>query len=380
MPCVVLVRPYPVVVMLTSFEIGGTERQTVELVRRLDRDRFRVHLACFHRRGALLDDVPASVAVESFPVDGFRSPGAVRQLIRFSAWCRSIGACLVHTCDLYANMFGLTGARLAGIATRIGSRRDLVTGDKTTLQLTGQRAAYRLADAVVANSAAAAAQLAREGVPDSKVRVIPNGVDTARFGAARPARPLRRIVMVANLRPEKGHDILIDAAPRILAAHPDAEFVLAGEGPRRSALQSQARASGVDQRVRFLGECRDVPGILAGGDLFVLPSRTEAMPNAVIEAMAAGLPVVASAVGGIPELITADHTGLLVAPNDPAALAAAVNRLMDDPDRAAALGRSARAFITREFGFGRMVARVEELYLSAIERQVGAPAPRAVGA
>jgi glycosyltransferase involved in cell wall biosynthesis len=377
---VVVVRPYPVVVMLTSFDIGGTERQTVELVRRLDRERFRVHVACFHRRGALLEDLPASVAIESFPLDGFRSPGAVRQLLRFTSWCRSIGACLVHTCDLYANMFGLSGARLAGITTRIGSRRDVITGDKTRLQLAGQRHAYRLAHAIVANSAAAAAQLAREGVPDEKVRLIPNGVDTERFGRARSARPIRRVVMVANLRPEKGHDVLLAAVPRILAVHPDAEFVLAGSGPCRDALESQARAGGVDRRVRFLGECRNVPEVLADGDLFVLPSRTEAMPNAVIEAMAAGLPVVASDVGGIPELIAHDRTGLLVPAGDPAALAAAVTELMTDPARAAALGRSARAFIAREFGFGRMVARFEELYLSAIERRSDAPVPRAVGA
>ena len=108
------------VVMLTSFDIGGTERQTVELVRRLNRDCFRVHLACFHRRGLLLEDVPASVPVESFPLSGFRNPSGVRQMVRFAAWCRRIGACLVHTCNLYANTFGLPGARLAGVPARVG--------------------------------------------------------------------------------------------------------------------------------------------------------------------------------------------------------------------------------------------------------------------
>jgi glycosyltransferase involved in cell wall biosynthesis len=186
--------------------------------------------------------------------------------------------------------------------------------------------------------------------------------------------------MVANLRPEKGHDVLLDAAPHILAVHPEAEFVLAGHGPCRSALEAQAHACGVDRHVRFLGECRNVPDILADGDLFVLPSRTEAMPNAVIEAMAAGLPVVASAVGGIPEVIAHGHTGLLVPPDDPLALAASVAQLMNDPARAAALGRSARDFISREFGFGRMVSRFEELYLSAIVRQADATVPRPVGA
>jgi glycosyltransferase involved in cell wall biosynthesis len=374
------VRPYPVVVMLNSFDIGGTERQTVELVRRLDPDRFRVHVACILRRGALLADVPTSLPLESFPVRGFRSPSGVKQLVRFAVWCRRIGARLVHTCDLYSNTIGLPGARLAGVPVRIGSRREIVTGDKTRLQLAGQRAAYRLAHAVVANSAAAAAQLVREGVPARKVRLIPNGVDTARFAATAPARPIRRVVMVANLRAEKGHDVLIDAAPQILTACPDAEFVLAGDGPQREALAARAQSRGVADRVRFLGQCRDVPELLAGADLFVLPSRSEALPNAVIEAMAAGLPVVASAVGGIPELITQDATGVLVPAGDASRLAGAVIDLMEHPEHAFQMGRAAREFVTREFGFLRLVSRVEDLYLGAIEHPAGAPVTTAVGA
>jgi glycosyltransferase involved in cell wall biosynthesis len=366
--------------MVTSFDIGGTERQTVELVRRLDRHRFHVHLACFHRRGALLDDVPASVPVEAFPLEGFRSTAGAMQLVRFARWCRRIRARLVHTCDLYANTFGLPGARLAGVPARIGSRREVLTGDKTRLQRAGQRAAYRLAHAVVANSAAAAEQLLREGVPDRKVRLIPNGVDPSRFEGSFTPRPLRRVAMVANLRAEKGHDVLIDAAPQILAAHPDAEFLLAGDGPQRDALVERARRRGVADRMQFLGQCRDVPAVLAGADLFVLPSRSEALPNAVIEAMAAGLPVVASNVGGIPELITNQVSGILVAPGDPRALARAVIDVMEQPGCALQMGREARDLVTREFGFGRLVARVEQLYLSAIERPAEAPVATAVGA
>jgi L-malate glycosyltransferase len=374
------VRPYPVVVMLNSFDIGGTERQTVELVRRLDPARFRVHLACILHRGALLADVPTAVPIESFPLAGFRSRSGVTQLVRFAAWCRRIGARLVHTCDLFANTLGLPGARLAGVPARIGSRREILTGDKTRLQLAGQRAAYRLAHAVVANSAAAAAQLVREGVPARKVRLIPNGVDTARFGVTVRARPIRRVVMVANLRAEKGHDVLIDAAPQILSVRPETEFVLAGDGREREALAARAQSRGVADRIRFLGPCQDVPDVLAGADLFVLPSRSEALPNAVIEAMAAGLPVVASAVGGIPELITQDATGVLVPAGDAGRLANAVIDLMEHPEHAYQMGRAAHDFVTREFGFTRLVSRVEDLYLDTIEHPAGAPVATAVGA
>lgn len=367
-------EPCPIVVMLTSFDVGGTERQTVELVRRLDPSLFRVHLACFHVRGPLTRSVPDTVSIEGFPVRGFRRPDSVRQWLRFARWCRDIDARLVHTCDLYANLFGLTGAAMAGVSARIGSRREVLTGDKTRLQLTGQRMAYRRAHAVLANSGAAAAQLRREGVATGKIRLVPNGVELPPEGPPLRAEDLQRIVMVANLRKEKGHDVLIDAAPRIFSSCPDAEICLAGSGPMADALAAQARARGVGGRVHFLGHCEDVPSLLARSGIFVLPSRSEAMPNALIEAMAASRPVIASRVGGIPEVVTDRTNGLLVEAGDPTALSDAVIHLIDHPDLAIALGRAARAEVARTYSFERMVSSVERVYLDEIE--VHAPASR----
>lgn len=366
--------PYPIVVMLTSFDVGGTERQTVELVRRLDPTRFRVHLACFHRRGPLTRSVPDAVSIEGFPVRGFRRPDSVRQWLRFARWCREIDARLVHTCDLYANLFGLTAAAMAGVPARIGSRREVLTGDKTRLQLTGQRMAYGRAHAIVANSGAAATQLLREGVASAKIRLIPNGVDLPTETARAQARPLRRIVMVANLRQEKGHDVLIDAAPQIFSSCPDAEICLAGTGPMADALHERARARGVGGRVQFLGLCEDVPALLASSDIFVLPSRSEALPNALIEAMAAGLPVVASRVGGIPEIVSDGQNGVLVEPGRPGALASAIVNLMDHPSAAFGLGSAARSWVSRTYSFERMVSSTERVYIEEIEAHT-TPAP-----
>jgi glycosyltransferase involved in cell wall biosynthesis len=360
--------PLPIVIMLTSFDVGGTERQTVELVRRLDPGRFHVHVACFHKRGGLLRNMPPSIPVEVFPVHGFRNPASVRQWLRFASWCRQADIKLVHTCDMYANLFGLTAAAFAGVPARIGSRRDVNNDDKTRLQQAGQRVAYRTAHAVVANSTACAEHLKKEGVPEDSIRLIPNGVDTAVFAAPRARRALRRIVTVANLRPEKGHDVLVDAAPQILAAHPDAEFLIAGSGPRASQIAARAAARGVSDRFHFLGECSDIPQLLAESDIFALPSRSEGLPNAVMEAMAAGLPVVATRVGGIPELIASGVTGTIVPPGDSRAMASAVVDLMNDPDRAATLGEHARLRAQNEYGFARMVASTEQRYLTEIER------------
>jgi glycosyltransferase involved in cell wall biosynthesis len=342
-----------------------------ELIRRLDPERFAVHVACFEKAGAWLPRVAERAAsIAEFPIRGFARPATFRTLLDFAAWCRRQRIAVVQTCDLYANIFGLPGAALAGVPVRIANRREILTGDKSRAQLLAQRLAYRAAHVVVANSGAARDQLEREGVPASRLRLIANGLDAGRFVPGEPRRTIRHIVMVANLRAEKGHDTLLAAAPRILARYPDASFTFVGDGPRREALETLTRALGVTERVRFVGERRDVASILARHDLFVLPSRSEAFPNALIEAMATGLPVVATDVGGIPEVVRSGVNGQLVPPDDIGALADAVLALMDDPAAAAALGRAARAEVERHYTIDRMVERFEQLYLAEIETHV----------
>jgi len=170
--------------------------------------------------------------------------------------------------------------------------------------------------------------------------------------------------MVARLFEEKRVDVLVAAVPRVLARYPDVEFQIVGEGPCRARLMDQARDGGVLPHVQFMGHRDDVPAILASSDVFVLSSESEASPNVIIEAMAAGLPVVASNVGGIPELVTEAVTGHLVPPADPNALASAILDLLDHPDRAIAFGEAARARIEQQYSFDRMVAQFESLYTS----------------
>ena len=355
----------PVAVFLTSFHPGGTERQMSELVRRLDRSRFDVHVACFHREGAWLRLVEDCAPVTAFPIQGFARPGTLGQAARFVSWCRARRIALVQTCDFYANGFALPAAALAGVRVRLGSRREL-NPDKSAMQIALQRQAYRCAHAIVANSSAAARQLETEGVSRDRICLIPNGINTDAYAARIGCRPIRTIVTVANLRREKAHEVLLHAARSLLAVEPSLRFLIAGDGPRRRELEAQARDLGLEGRVSFLGHRNDVPALLAQADLFVLPSRSEAFPNGVIEAMAAGLPVVASAVGGLLDLIDPGRTGVLVAPDDPAALAGAVQALVRMPERAAALGAAARESVTSGYSFARMIGAFEDLYFTRL--------------
>jgi glycosyltransferase involved in cell wall biosynthesis len=359
----------PVVVFLTRFEPGGTERQMTELIRRLDPGRFRVHVACFERAGAWLPRVlERAASVVEFPIAGFARASTIPALLRFARWCRREQIAVVQTCDLYANIFGLPAAALAGVPVRIGSRREL-NPDKTAGQIRLQRQAYRCATKVVANSPAARTALEQEGLATGSIAMIPNGVETGAF-AARSAeaaqRPARTIVTVANLRAEKSHETLIDAAALLAPAFPDLRFQFVGAGPRRDALEALVRARGLERRVTFLGHRDDVATLLADADIFALPSRSEAFPNGAIEAMAAGLPVVASAVGGLLDLIEDGRTGVLVRPGDAPHLAEALRTLVTDRRRAARIGDEARTHVAQRYSFERMVRAFEDLYLAGL--------------
>jgi L-malate glycosyltransferase len=357
----------PVAVFMTSFEPGGTERQMSELIRRLDPARFSVHVACFHPAGAWLPRVAERAAsIMAFPIHGFAKPSTWRQMAAFARWCRRERIAVVQTCDLYANIFGLPGAALAGVPVRIGSRREL-NPDKSPGQIRLQRHAYRCATKVAANSPAARAFLEREGVATGSIVVIPNGLDTEAFAPRTPSGRIRRLITVANLRPEKSHETLIAAAGLLVRDVPDLRLQVVGAGPRRGALEALAATRGLSGHVEFLGHREDVPALLAAADAFVLPSRSEAFPNGALEAMAAGLPVIASAVGGLLDLIDDGRTGRLVPPGDAKALAAALRAFIERPGEAETIGRAARAAVRDRYSFDRMTASFEELYLTGLD-------------
>jgi len=360
--------PVNIAFVMTSCEAGGTERQMIELQRRLNPARWQVHVACLHARGAWFRRMSETAAiVTEFPLKSLKRPDAMRQAFAFTRWCREHGIVIVHTADLYSNIFALPAAAFANVPVRIANRRE-INPDKTIGQILMQRAAYECAHKVVANSRAAAERLRREGVPSRKIATISNGVDRKVFvpHAARPK--LRRVVVVANLRPEKRHDVLIDAAPEVLRHFPEARFDIVGSGPELTSLQARTVDQGVAHAFTFLGHEEDVAARLKASDIFVLPSQSEAFPNAVLEAMSAGLPIVASGVGGILELIDDHRTGLLVPAGDPHALARGICRLMADQPLGARLGEAATNEVRGRYSFDRMTAAFEAVYLSELER------------
>ena len=220
---------------------------------------------------------------------------------------------------------------------------------------------------VFAVSEPVAARL-RRFVAVERISVIANGIDVTQFSNAvatlgdvlRP-KPKRVVGMVGRLVVEKGPELFLRAAQELLPAYPDTLFVLVGEGPARKHLEEMAQQMGIRERVIFAGERRDMPGVYASLDIMVLPSFNEGMPMTVLEAMAAGKAVVASAVGAIPTAVIAGKTGLLVPPRDTTALSRAIGRLLASPELASDLGRAAQAHVARHFS----AAAMAQEYLAA---------------
>lgn len=211
------------------------------------------------------------------------------------------------------------------------------------------------------------------GIPSKQIMTIPNGIDIARYSLPQSTRATLRtelglsdhqrvIGSVGRLEPVKGHTHLLQAARVVCERHPEAVFVLAGQGQLRDALARQADALGIGQKVRFLGYREDVSSVLAGIDIFVLPSLSEGLPLSLLEAMAANTPVVASNVGGIPEVIQNQESGLLAQPAEPTDLADKILTLLDHPPLARRYAQNAHAIVTTRFGMGAMVDAYEGLY------------------
>ena len=229
-----------------------------------------------------------------------------------------------------------------------------------------------------------------EGIPEERIRVIYNGVDAQVYHPAAPdervaARALLGIpatgtvlMAVGSLKPLKGMDVLLRAAAPELRTGDDVRLVLVGEGPDRAALEGLARELGVGDRAVFAGLRDDVETMLRAADLLVLPSHTEALPTVILEAMATGLPVVATRVGGVPELVEPDRSAVLVPPGDEAALREAIHRVLVDSSLQRALGARGREIVEEKFRVEAMCKAREELFRGLVSGSTARVVPGGV--
>jgi glycosyltransferase involved in cell wall biosynthesis len=375
--------PRPRVMLFTdSFMRGGTERQFVRLVRGIDRNQFDILIACLQRCGPLLSDVESlGVSILEFPIDSLYNFKAAKRFVQLVRFLRREQIQIVHTFDFYSSVFAVPAARLAGVPVVLASRRELLNL-RTPWQQLAIRVACRLATGVVVNSRAVGHDMAcLESGTRRKIDILPNCIDLDEFEQKLSPGEIRRelglspksilIGALGNLRPEKDLETFLQAARSILDVIPSAEFLVIGDGTAGNQLKSLANDLHLSESVHFLGERPDVPDLLASLDILVLSSYTESFPNAILEAMTMGKPVVATNVGGIPELVEEGQTGLLVPPRDPKAIADCVLSLCRDSARRVQMGRAARVRVESNFTVQAVTAQLEGIYVRSLRERFG---------
>jgi len=352
---------------------GGTQRHLQEVVHLLDASRFATRLFTLRPGGDLEAELEAAgVSVASLRLGPrLASARAASAMVRAARVLRANGTQVVHGYQWRPALVATIVGRLARVPLVLASKRSL-TGDDARARL-AWRVIGRRVDTILVNADAVRVESQEHGVSASWA-LIPSGVDVERFAetpptpAAKaalgldPSRPV--IGTVGRLEARKGHEHFLSAAREIVARANGLapQVVIVGDGPLRESLARQVDGLGLAPAVRFTGRLGDVRVALAAMDVFVLPSHAEGMSNALLEAMAAGRPVVATAVGGNNEVLAGDGAGVLVPPRDTHAMADAVLALLGDRARAARLAETARRRVGEHYGSRAMVARLERLY------------------
>jgi glycosyltransferase involved in cell wall biosynthesis len=285
---------------------------------------------------------------------------------------------VIHAHGYKADIYAYIALRKAGLPLVSTCHNWLDTDQTVRLYGAIDRWTLRRFDGVVAVSPAVRDRLLGSGVNPTRIRLIRNGVNMQSFAEAQKTREHRpkthpglRIGIVARLSPEKGVDIFLRAAAEVLRQRSDTQFLVAGDGPDLAELTALIASLGIERNATLLGHTTGMPGFYSSIDLLVLASRTEGLPIALLEGMASGLPVVATSVGAVPQVIREGETGLLVPPNNPSALAEAILRLTDDASLRQSFGHAAQQLVASEFSADRMAADYLDLYRSVVAERNG---------
>jgi glycosyltransferase involved in cell wall biosynthesis len=361
-------RAVRVCFMIDGLQPAGTETQLLALIWNLDRSRVRPALCLLNGESELSRSLePADCPVLRLGVKGLTRPQSLPKAWRLARFLRRQRIDVLQVYFPDSTYFGVPVGCLAQVR-RIVCTRNNIGYWTTSLHRRLGRVCHRLSAGLVANcQACGQAVTDGEGLSPRRIAVLENGVDLSRF--PEPLRwphsgphPTQRIGITANLRPVKDLDLFIRAAAKLTATHPHVTFHIAGEGELRPVLEKLIVDLRLTDRIFLPGTIEDVSGFLRELDIAVLCSKSEGMSNAILEYMAAGKAIVATAVGGNVQLLKHERTGLLVPADDPHSLAEAIRRLLDDPSLAIRLARAARQRVEERYSREAMVRRFEDFY------------------
>jgi glycosyltransferase involved in cell wall biosynthesis len=365
--------PTRVLYMAHAFNIGGAEEMVFTLMRRLPK-RFEPIVCCITNAGPMGEEMQrAGIRVDVLGLNpGLRRP---HDVLRIRGYLARTKAHIVHTFLLTASLYGRFAAILAGVPVVIGTEVNVYQQKRRSHAL-AERLLMRGTDCVIASAESVRDFYIHQVRADpARVKVIYNAVDWSALETTMTSAQTRRelgipasalvVSIIARLTEQKAHRVLFDAlasTPSLAQAH----LLAVGDGELRDELLAHVNALHIGDRVHFVGARRDLGNILAASDVFVMPSLWEGLPLSLVLAMGAGLPVVASRVAGIPEVVQHDRTGLLVSPGNPSQLGTALGSLVADSVLRARLGAAAREFVRPRFGADNYIASVTSLYDSLL--------------
>jgi glycosyltransferase involved in cell wall biosynthesis len=353
--------------VVLQLDIGGMEKLLVEFAKHVDRERFELHFVCIGKRGPIADEIEG----EGWPVVVLDEPPGInpRLVFRLAHLFRELSVDVVHTHNTKPMLYAAPAARLARVRrvvhTRHGPRLGL---PKTARAAFVYRTVSRCLDRFVCVSSHVARMTAQEGVARKRITTVLNGIDVRQFSYAGPVDDGPALA-VGRISPEKDLGTMLEAVALVVKEYPRFRLEVAGDGACLPALRDRCSKLGLDGTVRFLGEVKDVAPLLARASLFVQSSLTEGISLTILEAMARGLPVVATRVGGNSEVVADGVTGYLIRSSSPSEVALAMIRLLRSPEERRRMGAAGRARVESVFDVRRMVREYEALYIQPHERR-----------
>jgi len=353
--------PKRIFYLITDLDIGGAEKMLFELVKRIDRDKFMPEVGCLKGEGILGKRLEAlGIKVRYFHIE---KPWDIYKLFSIFFFLRQFD--ILHSYLFHANIIGRVCGRIAGIPIIISSIR--VCEKKKLYHLWMDRITSWMVNLEICVSKEVKNfTIEKAGIPEHKLEIVENGIPDSFLDAVTSYRNKKAhsfvVGTVARLSKQKGIEYLLYAAKRVIKQFSDITFFIAGKGPLASQLKELSIKLGISDKVKFLGFRNDIPELLSVIDIFVLPSLWEGMPNVVLEAMAAGKPVIATDTGGSKDLIDSNINGVLVEPGNSEALAEAILKLLGNPAQRQRLGESARKTVKERFPIDKMVSKTEQIY------------------
>ncbi len=366
--------------LVTSLEVGGAQHNMLLGLPRLDQNRYQhVLISIMDRMQMAQQFRSAGIELHSL---GLSRKSDLAVALRLRSLLKRLRPDILHTYLIHGNVLGRIVGRLVGVPTIIGS--ELTIGQAGPVGRLATKLTNPLTDAVEVNSETGGRAIAADlGVPSEKIEVILPGLDLQAFGGSDRRSAIRSeigvlasdqlVLYVGRLQPVKGVEYGIRAFAKALSMNSNLHLALAGEGEQRAELVNLVTELNIQEKVSFLGARRDLPDVLSAADSVLMPSLTEGFPRVAIEAMAAAKPVIATRVGGVPEAVVHNETGILVESRDVDAMTNAIIETSRDTERQAAFGRKARVRVEQLYSAESYVTRLDEMYQRRANRKLPAP-------